>query len=143
MLALALTAIIVFAINAVGVEGDAPAAMSTLFRMDIDERLLPWLVVMALVGLVLCGIWGLAVGARFPEFVPQRKGQFVGVGASLLGTFGALFIIATLMLSLLPLQVEALLPVLWFLPFAMIAFWVALTVMLLAWAAWHLERLEI
>ena len=142
LLALATAAALVVGIGSLGKDASSLATSPFAFNLDINAALLPWLAVMAMIALVLCGVWGLAIGARFPEFIPTRKGQYVGVGPNLLGTFGSMFIIASLLLSLLPLQVEALLPILWFLPFAVIAFWIALTTLFFAWSAWHLERLE-
>ena len=97
---------------------------------------------MAGIGILLSSVWGLATGARFPRFIPPRKGQYVGTGASLLGSFTPMAICGTLVCSLLPLQIDALRPVLWFLPFAVLAFWVFACLLYFAWAAWHLENLE-
>ena len=119
----------------------SPSVMSTM-GVTVDDRLVPWLASTILAALVLSGIWGLATGARFPEFIPKRKGQYVGIAASLYGTFGSFAITGSLLLSLLPLQVDALLPLLWFLPLAVFAFWLAACLLYLAWAGWHLERLE-
>lgn len=104
--------------------------------------LLTWAFVMAGIGILLSSVWGLATGARFPRFIPPRKGQYVGTGASLLGSFTPMAICGTLVCSLLPLQIDALRPVLWFLPFAVLAFWVFACLLYFAWAAWHLENLE-
>lgn len=111
--------------------------------LPIEGRLLTLAISMGVVALILSGMWGLATGARFPNFTPSRAGQYVGVGASLAGTFGSMGIAVTLGLSLLPLHVTALRPVLWFLPLAMIAFWAGVVLLYLAWACWHLERLEL
>ena len=104
--------------------------------------LLTWALVMTGVGILLSSVWGLATGARFPRFIPPRKGQYVGTSAGLLGTFTPMAICGSLVCSLLPLQIDALRPVLWFLPFAVLAFWVFACLLYFAWAAWHLENLE-
>lgn len=143
LLALALLAGLIVALSVVGAaDGTTDLATLPALPFPIAEGAIPWVVLMAAVGLVLSAMWGLAIGARFPRFTPSRQGQYVGVGASLCGTFGAIAILASLLLSSVPLQIEALLPILWFLPLAVAAFWAAACLMLLAWAAWHLERLE-
>lgn len=108
----------------------------------LAPALLPWAIVMTGFGILLSSVWGLATGARFPRFIPPRKGQYVSTGASLLGSFTPMAICGSLVGSLLPLQVEALRPVLWFLPLAVLAFWVFACLLYFAWAAWHLENLE-
>lgn len=119
------------------------AASSVPMELPIDAALQPLLIPLIVLGLLLGAVWGLGVGARFPVFTPPRKGQYVSGLASTLGSLGALFILASMVASILPLQVEALRPVLWFLPLAVTVFWVAVCGMLVAWAAWHLERLEL
>ncbi|MEW6754864.1 MAG: hypothetical protein AB1505_28365, partial [Candidatus Latescibacterota bacterium] len=94
------------------------------------------------VSLAVSGVWSLATGARFPRFKPTRKGQYVGVGAGLCGIYGSGVIVATSLLSLLPMKVASLRPVLWFLPVAVPAFWLGVAGVFLAWASWHLEHLE-
>ena len=119
------------------------ATLTPLPPLPIEKELLPVAVAMAVLAIVLGGAWGLATGARFPNFTPSRAGQYVGVGASLAGTFGAIAIAVTLGCSVLPLGIEALRALLWFLPLAMVAFWVGVVGAYLAWACWHLERLEL
>ena len=98
---------------------------------------------MLAISVLVTGLWGFGVGARFPDFAPSRKGQYVSPSVGLLGTFGSMGIAATLLLALVPLQIEALRPVLWFLPLAVLGFWLGACALLLAWAAWHLERVEL
>jgi len=118
-------------------------AISPLPPLPIEDQLLPLAITMVVLALILSGMWGLATGARFPNFTASRANQYVGVGASLAGTFGSMAIGGTLMLSLLPLKIAALRGVLWFLPLAIFAFWLGVVLVYLAWACWHLERLEL
>ncbi|MBT6148228.1 MAG: hypothetical protein HOH74_22525, partial [Gemmatimonadetes bacterium] len=123
--------------------GVAIVASPVPLTLPIDAALVPLLIPTIVLALILSAVWGLGIGARFPVFVPPRKGQYVSGGIGAIGSLGAMFIVATMVLSLIPLQVEALRPLLWFLPLAVAAFWLALCTMLVAWAAWHLERLEL
>lgn len=118
------------------------ALVSPSTSLPIDASELPVVVPLFAVSLGIAAVWSLATGARFPRFRPTRKGQHVGVAASLCGTFGSLIIVATILLSVLPMKVEALRPMLWFLPLVVPAFWLGVVALYLAWASWHLERLE-
>jgi hypothetical protein len=140
VLALALLVATAYLVSSVGTDGQMDLELPLPFT--IAPTLVPWTVAMIVVGLVLSSVWGLAIGARFPRFIPPRKGQYVGVGASLAGSFTPIVMHATLVLSLLPLQIDSLRHVLWFLPLAVLVFWIGASLLLLAWAAWHLESLE-
>lgn len=140
MLALGLLVLTAYLVTSVG--SDGPMDLSVPLPFALSPALVPWTIVMVIVGLVLSSVWGLAIGARFPRFIPPRKGQYVGVGASLVGSFTPILMHGTLILSLLPLQIDSLRHVLWFLPLAVLAFWIGASLLFLAWAAWHLESLE-
>jgi hypothetical protein len=122
------------------------ATLAVLFLPAVElpfaDDLLVLVVPLALVALAVSGVWSLATGARFPVFKPTRKGQYVGVAGSLCGVYGAIIIFATTLLSLLPMQVPSLRPLLWFLPIAVPVFWLGVSVLFLTWALWHLEHLE-
>ena len=120
-----------------------PGGGDSVFNLPVDDALIPLLVPMVVLALILSAVWGLGIGARFPVFIPPRKGRYVTGGTSAIGSLGAMALVASMILSLLPLQVEGLRPLLWFLPLAVTAFWLAVCTMLVAWAAWHLERLEL
>ena len=97
----------------------------------------------------VCAAWSLLIGARFPRFEPATKGQYMGFFTGVCATLGTFLIVGSMVLSFVPLKVEALYgvevlrPLLFFLPGIAFVFWVGVCALLAVWALWNLKRLEI